>query len=269
MAVYESKYKEELQNSLRCIDKKWQLKHYTALLELIELHRDKTKSFSAYVYFIENINSENLLNALGVFGLAIWLGGDWPGETPDSGNLSEIKKTLTDLCLNGDEHLAASAFEALDSLCDEDDDIWSIELLRKLFTLSEGWSSCMRKVLKFPVRKDTIPHLQGLILADTQKEKLEKLLHDTTNPFTFLNYFWFGVMFGAWDIEYVVQETKRHLASDEFSEFSKKGLRKKIKTYLSILQEASAVPEKCEDSIKDFLDELSQLEKKKEDIFDW
>jgi hypothetical protein len=89
-----------------------------------------------------------------------------------------------------------------------------------------------------------------------------------------LGYFWFGVLFGAWDVEYVVQKTKDFLSSDYFDIFDKKNLRKKIKSYLLILQETNTVPEKSIDLVKGYLDELAQFEQlleeqKKENMFDW
>jgi hypothetical protein len=89
-----------------------------------------------------------------------------------------------------------------------------------------------------------------------------------------LGYFWFGVLFGAWDVEYVVQKTKYFLNSDYFDMFDKKNLRKKIKSYLLILQETNTVPEKSIDLVKGYLDELAQFEQlleeqKKENMFDW
>jgi hypothetical protein len=172
LAVYKSKYKEELQNSLQLIDEEWPLKYYSPLLKLFELGNNK--GFSVYTYFIENMNSENFLDVLQVFNMAVWLGNDWQGMIPDSDNILQIKKILVDLCSNENDQLAVSAYETIESLCDEDDDIFSMELLQKLYRLSDRWPSRMRKVLKFPVRQNTIPHLQGLLITSLQKEDLEK-----------------------------------------------------------------------------------------------
>ncbi|MCL1969748.1 MAG: metallophosphoesterase [Bacteroidetes bacterium] len=272
MAVYNSKYKEELQVSLQIIEKEWPLKYYSALFNLFELRNNK--KFSAYTYFTEKINSENFLDVLQVFNMAVWLGNNWQETIPDTDNILKVKNILVDLCSNENDQLALSAYESLVSLCDYDDDIFSMKLLQVLYRLSDRWPTRMNQVLQFPIRQDTIPHLQGLIITSLQKEKLEKHILEENSIPRLLGYFWFGVIFGAWDVEYVVQKTKDFLESDYFDRIYKEMLRKKIKSYLLILQETNTVPAKSIDLVKSYLDELVQYEQmleeqKKKNMFDW
>ncbi|MCL2685368.1 MAG: metallophosphoesterase [Candidatus Bathyarchaeota archaeon] len=262
--VYGSKYGQELQNSLPLSDKERSIKIYAPLLKLIELR--KQKEFSVFDYFIENIDSNNILDALQVLEMAVWLGGDWQGTVSDPEQIYELKKRLASLCANEDKQIVMHAFDALDAFSDEyaDEDILTEKLLQDLLSLFDVRLSNMRIAGRFPVRRDNIPHLQGIKLTTLQKEQLEVHMRNVNDSFEMFSFFWFGVIFGAWSVEHVVQRAKAFLDSDWFSEVVAERLRKNMWKYLSILQELDAVPAESNALVNTYLGELEQYEKQRE-----
>lgn len=263
-AVYNSVYSKELQELLRLLDKESSVKHrkpanlFTQLLELFDLREQK--DFSAFRHFTDNMNSENLLDVLRRLDLAAWIGGDWQGIVPDSDEILFVKKSVVALCANKDVWLADLAFTTLGSLCNEDDGLLSENLLFELLRCFDEISvkPSVATSLKFPVRQETIPHIQGTMLSIPQKEKLEEYIAKENNTYALLGYFWFGVLFGAWDLKDVIQKANFYLTAKYFDDSNKETLRKKMKTYLSVLQEADVVPEESKDLVKDYLGELKK-----------
>jgi hypothetical protein len=267
MAVYLSKYSNELHIILLKLDETRNSKLFKALFQLIELR--KKPNFSIFTYYLENINSNNKMETLELFSIATWLRGDWQGVIPE--NIQIIKDNLIDLCLCDDIQLVKLAVESLFSLCDDEDDVYSGRLLHKLLELYDTWPNGIRFVFSFPVTKNTVLHLKGLSLSVDQRKDLGERMNHENHQYSLLSFFWFGILCGAWDIETVIQKAREFSSTEYITEANKEKLCKNIKKYISVLQDANAIAPKDEDFAQRYLDELEKQmqEKHKFDIFDW
>jgi len=265
MVVYKSKYSEELINSLQEINKEWPIKIYSNLFKLIELRYNEKEQFSIYNYFIQNLNSCDFPDVLQMLNLAILLGIEWQGIALDSDNTYILRNILIDLCSNENELIAISAYEILELWYNEDDYILPAKFLKELFKLSAKLPNCMQKAFNFPVRHDTILYLHGLVVNSLQKEDLIKRYNEANSVHSLLGYFWFGIIFGAWNINYIILESKKLLdmGSDCLGENNIEMHRKKMQNYLIIIQEADVVPIESKYLVEEHLTELIQMEKQK------
>ena len=110
MAVYSSKYREELHNKLISLDETSSIGGiYIPLFELIESR--KNSDFSVYQHYIENINSEKFLEAIKILDIAAWLGKDWLRMSPE--NIITIKTSFATLCLSDNTQFVCMAFSVL------------------------------------------------------------------------------------------------------------------------------------------------------------
>jgi hypothetical protein len=267
LEVYSSKYCEELQNIMKPFDESRKVKLFVPLFNLIELH--KKPNFSIFTYWFENMNSEKISETLAIFNISTWFWDDWQEDPPE--NIQTIKESLVNLCEGEDEQITILSFSALSSLCMDEDIIYSGKLLRRLFKLSNVWQGGMYNAIMFPVTKDTVLHIQGESLSSIQKGNLKKYMSEENNSYRLLGYFWFGILFGAWDLATVIQMAKELSKADYISEYRSEELFRRMHSYLSILQESNAIPPESEGLVKEYLDELEQQKQaeKKDDIFDW
>jgi predicted MPP superfamily phosphohydrolase len=268
MTVYNlPKYSKEMKNILETFDESRMEKVFVPLFRLMELR--KKPGFSVFTYWLENIDSEIKSEALAVLSIAAWLRGEWLGERFN--NIQVIEETLIKIYEGDDDQLSVLALCTLNSLYDDEDDIFSGKLLHRLFKLTDIWQAGMRYARLFPIKKDTVLHLQGISLSQIQKDKLKVRIDKENNTNILLGYFWFGILFGAWDLSTVIKMSKEYLTSDYILESELENLYERMKRYLSILKEANAIPSENKGLVKNYMDELEQQmnEIRKKNIINW
>jgi len=264
-AVHSSRYGTELQNVLESCNERV----FAPLFKIFELRQDS--EFSVFAHYFENKHSEKLIEALEILNIAAWLGKEWLGTIPD--NIKAVKEDIANLCLDEDEMLAKSAFDALYFLCADDELFFSGQLLQVLLKLSDSKPGLMNFAYKFPITQDTVLHLHlhGISLSEDQKRKIEERMNQENNARFLLGYFWFGVLCGAWDIVTIIQKAQEFQSADYIDKTNLERLCDRMIDYISILHDANAISPENEDLVKEYLDELTQQKqaRKKNDIFDW
>ena len=268
MAVVSSKYNEELKNILTTTLDGHSQKTFIPFFKLLELR--KRSNYSIFEYYFENINtSDAILETLHLLNTATWPGKDWMGNAPE--NMNRIKESLFVFCKNDNVEYAKSAWGTLSRLCVQDDEFLTKEVLLKYLEMFDPINlSGVRIANKCNITKDTILHLSGIELATPQKQRLEESMDEEKDTHELLGYFWFGVLCGSWDVVTVIEKAKIFQAAegDYIKSFELQVLYKRMRSYLSILQDANVIPSENEDFVREYQNELEQ-KIKKNDLFDW